>query len=108
MRARIWVATVALVVGAQATALAVCNLIPAAARTFPSTDGSEVSTPFGFPCPRGREFDCRAEGQVVTVRRADEVFSGDPAGNTVVVRFSSADGRPIVAQALAPLAGSRC
>src|SRR5207244_4307516 len=53
------VLTVAALLGGQrASVLAVCNLIPAAAQTFPSRLG-EVTTPFGVPCPRGKESQCR-------------------------------------------------
>src|SRR2546422_1679176 len=106
-RVIISLSVVALAGAEPAPARAVCNLIPAEVKTFPSTLG-EVTTPFGFPCPRGRELDCAAEGQVVTVRREAMVFAKDPSANKVTVQFRPPDGPVVEARALPPVTDSRC
>jgi len=63
-----------LVDGGSSAVQAVCNVIPAADRRFPSTLG-EVSTPFAGP------------GNLVTVRRDADVFAADPAANHITITF---------------------
>ena len=74
-------ALVALLESASSPALASCNVIPAAARSFASSMGS-VSAPFASP------------DDVVTVTREAKVFAADPARNHVSIRFQ-ADGHVV-------------
>jgi hypothetical protein len=79
-------------------AIASCNAVPSAERTFPSTLGA-ASTPFARP------------GDTVTIRREAPVFARDPAGNGITVRFESARGPATTltgVQPLLPAEGTAC
>src|SRR5437016_2049022 len=82
-------ALAALIGRASPPAYAVCNLIPASERNFPSTLGT-VTTPFASP------------GDPVTVLRDESVFDADPSANHISIRFQPPDGTVVDVTALAP------
>lgn len=93
------VALIAAALGGRSPAVhASCNLVPSAEQAFPSVLGA-ASTPFARP------------SDTVTLRREVPVFSPDPAGNEIAIRFEPPGGPPTVLTgiaALPPSEGSAC
>src|SRR5437899_9270755 len=87
--------SLALSVARSSSVHAVCNLIPASERTFPSTLGS-VTTPFASP------------GDVVTLQREVPAFAADPTANEISIRFEQSGVTLAPVPALAPADGSAC
>ena len=86
--------SLALSVARSSSVHAVCNLIPASERTFPSTLGS-VTTPFASP------------GDVVTLQRDELAFAAEPGVNEITIRFEQS-GVTLSVPALAPADGTAC